>query len=428
MQRHSVEGSVVMAKWTSLGSAESTALEDRAESLPTSEEMMQETMPDRFIADLSDGQRAAYWQRVGRFCLDQSRYEEALSAFGWCALFLDRSDAANLVSFQRSRASAACRGHHYTEAIVYFEELGVLWERLIAENQTASCVAEDAQAFLCSIYRQLAQCWLYRGSPGTARSILEHRALPLVEKYFAGQCAPPYQPATSQSEKNWREMLIFVPWLLNTAICWEARLNADPAQRESALFMGYAAVLRAARLSQIIPEARQWSPSLYTSAAETMILRCRLSRSFALRQATYRAARFMMSQAKAAHERLGLKEADISPVLRLPELELGLCAMRASDTLYQAEALLEKASDLRDEASADPDPSSQLLAARCAWLMGTIEIDFAEGTDDANRAAAARSRAYWFYLQALSLLPEADEASLNKRGIEADLERLSVTH
>jgi tetratricopeptide (TPR) repeat protein len=373
-----------------------------------------------FLADGSSSsrQRLRYWFLLGRCYNQRARWEQSLSAFASCGKLLEPDDHIAALHLYYAWAKAAHQAHQFEIAIHYYERLIAIWETLIRRQQ-ADCLEESAQAFLCNLYQQYAGCWWMLGSCNVARSLLEQHAMPLLGEAVATLPTPPYLPAATQSERNWRELRVFIPWYLNTVISWQARLAPDPGVFERDLFMATTHVLEAARISQLMPECKQWLPNLYTTAAESLLQRYRLVCSQEQQALICQQAREYLEIAYRRRKRQGSTKMDrLRPlVLELPQYELRYCELLLEGNFQLMDWMQRDLLALQRQAQQEPDPGYQLLAARCAWLLGNIE---------AHRGShSAKTLARSWYQQALDLITRSETfVTLNERGIRADIERL----
>jgi hypothetical protein len=240
-----------------------------------------------------------------------------------------------------------------------------------------------------------------------------------LEKAVAELPTSPYLPAANQSEANWRELQVFVPWHLNLVISWQARLADDPVVFEDDLFQSTTLVLDAARISRLMPECQLWTTNLYTSAAETQLQRYRLVSSQEQQALICKQARNYLEMAyrHRKHQKSTRIDRLRLLVLELPQYELRYCELLLEGNFQMVDLMMGDLFALHQQAEQDPDPGYQLLAARCAWLLGNIEAQ--------RRSPSSRMLARSWYQQALDLITHSEElATLVERGIRADLKRL----
>ncbi len=362
------------------------------------------------------------WQQVrgtyllGRAALLTERWAEARALLAHIMLPPEH-DAISPLIITRALALAANYDHRYPEAIRHYTSILQDWKTL-APHEQAHYLAEDGAAFTCNIIRQTAQTWFYMGAAETGRALLEKQALPLVDQYYPLQPTPLECEAARQSERNWRLLRLYVPWMAGQCAGWQVRFSDEPILYEEDLYQAYVAVRETALLSQIMPEGRGWTQDILTTAAEMLTQLSLLTSN--------RPLQVILCQ--TAREHLGSIERDVgSPapndelrsfVLRLPWYELDFAERRARDALFAADDLCAEILALRAAAQARADPGFRLFCARCTWLLGQIEATRQEFDEH------ARANARHYFLEALQLLPPQQEfTSLIQRGIQADLRR-----
>ncbi len=378
------------------------------------------------VASPSSSQRLRFRFLLGRGYFFQGQWNQALEAFEQCDELLLPDDLIASVQVYRSRALAAREAHQFEAATHYYERAIQNWLTLQERGMT-DCLEEHADGFLCNLYRLQADAWLMLGACETACNLLEQQAQPLLGRHFPLFRRSLPEPASTQNERNWRLLRLYVPWELSLVLRWQARLASEPESLEKILFQATALALDAARISSLMPEGHHWIRSLYVAAAEAAIQRCRSVRNRLQQKASCREAQTYLEKAtQASHPPETTKQDQIHDlVLKLPQYELRYCELVAEDALYREDSaqrvnkVLSDVREIQQQAQEDADPGAQLLAAQCAWLLGSFEAQRVPGNP------AAMAQALLHYQQALTLIPPTQElATLYTRGITADIARL----
>jgi tetratricopeptide (TPR) repeat protein len=376
---------------------------------------------------LSSVQRLRFWFLLGRGYFFQGQWSQALEAFEQCDALLPPADLIAATHVYRSWALAAHEAHQFESATYFYERAIQNW-RVLQEQGRTDCLEEDADSFLCNLYRLQADAWLMLGSCETARNLLEQHAQLLLERHFSSFRRPLTEPASTQNERNWRLLRLYVPWELSLVLRWQTRLASDPSSLVQNLYTATVLALDAARIGGLMPEGQNWTTSLYTAAAEAAIQRCRLVRYRVQQKAICQEAqRYIEKADRTSHPPEPTRQDQLHDlVLKLPRYELRYCELVTEDALNRedpAQRVTDVLNDVREllqQALADTDPGAQLLAAQCAWLLGSFEAQ-------RNLSSpSATAQALLYYQQSLTLIPSSQAlATLYTRGLMADIARLT---
>lgn len=283
-----------------------------------------------------------------------------------------------------------------------------------------SCLKEDPLAFLCNLWRQLAQAWLHIGAPLVTCNLLELEARPLLKSYFRSSHFNLRNEAVNQSETNWRELSLFIEWNQGPIVGWSVRLSDDPANYAESFKEAQDHLMRAVRLSKIMPEGKQWTTSLLTALAEIA-----LHHGFAISDRLQRFAfvlnaKSFLDQASKIRSQSEASSDSIQShlILEIPLWELEYLQSTVNDTFHLMDQLLAKIRPIHANLSSIASEDENLLAARCAWLMGIIEFDLK--AIDPSRA----KNAVGLFLEALKRLDASTGISrMAERAIKKDIER-----
>lgn len=287
-----------------------------------------------------------------------------------------------------------------------------MWQRLLKE---------DPFVFLCNRYRQLGQCWLSVAAFYQARKVLESHALPLVEQSIAWDASRLKQPASDKNEALWRQLRLFIPWVLTSAVRWQSRLHEEPLVMSGDLLDYEDALRQAISASKHIPEGNQWTEHMTTALVEVMIQRFRLSTNPKAMQPYIEEALDLLDTLAPSATMHGEQEQVSLPkrVLMLPRIEAEWCYELFAGAYPDAPAHLAKLAALLQSVQASLDPSDRMFGAQTLWLMGTIATDFMQFNPQYF------DRALDYLHQALDMLPELDVLqTIYARVIQHDINNL----
>ncbi len=389
------------------------------------DEVLDRLTPEWFEDILSRSHLSQHDQMIGlylagRVLIDEKRWEDALSCFDNCLSLVTGQDLELLIHIRYFQAFSAHQALHYRQALHSYDRFLELWMEVDPTLQ-ASCLKEDSIAFFCNILRLKSQVLQKLGLYKQARNLLEKHAIPLLKEHFSLPPTPLDQPASSQSETNWRYLRLYLPWSLAFVVRSQVWLAPEPLLFEEDLVDAEQELLLAIHDGSIMAEGQNWLSSLRTVLAENMIQRCRVTRQTPVRDVLCQMARELLETADKPNLDLQKPIDDQlqAMVLLLPWYELAWCDRLAAGALHDGSTLIRQIKTLETIALGGSDPGFQVLAARYSWLCGTIE------SDRVAVDATAYKRAKSHFLHALQLISKASSVdTLLVQSIEADLRRL----
>jgi tetratricopeptide (TPR) repeat protein len=348
----------------------------------------------------SSRQRLRFWFLLGFGYYQQDQWEPALQAFDECNDLLQANDLTAAVLLYFYQATSMREVHRFDEATVIYQRLIETWEFLMAKQQ-ALCFREDAQAFLCNLYRQCAATWRLLGSCTQARKLIESHVLPITECYFSSLPTPIHRPPASANEQNWRLLRIFALWESCQIAIWQAKLR-DRTVKKNHLRRAISQALEAVRLSEQMEGCAHWTANLLTSAAEAMIQHCRQVDDRDQQRAICQEARRYLELAfqvrwKGEEEKIDQLR---RMVLDFPSCELRYCELLAGDDVQDIDTVLEDLQELQQRALKNTNRGAQVLAARCVWLQGDFVAHGFPGQPQ-DKGLASK-----LYHQALKMIPK----------------------
>ncbi len=330
-------------------------------------------------------------------------------------------DPITPVLIARAQALAANQDHHFLEAIAHYRTILSHWQPIAKAGQAHHYLQEDADAFTCDIYRQMAQAWFYLGSVETARKVLEQEALPLVETYFPQLPTPLAEEATRQSECNWRLLRLYIPWMLGECVLWQERLADEPSVYDGDLGEAQDRVQAAVNLSQIMPEGRTWTSAMLTAEAEMLTQRSFSTEIPDLREILCNTARVLLQSLRPRHQTQQPTKIEIlyGLVHSLAQAELTFAECLAQGTLQRTDEIIITVDSLQAQAQGEKDAAYKFFTASCLLLKGRIAA-VRQSCDMPSEMAAIH-----YYFAALKSLPDHHEhGCLLELAIRAEIRKL----